>query len=105
MVVTKTPNAAGIASTAVDFQFYEFEEPEEEEGTDPFVENEDGTLDLTLTGKLTVEGNGRFESDVRIPNGRLYVQQTDILQEIEDLKAAIGPIQSDIATLFGTLQG
>jgi hypothetical protein len=96
-------NPAGIGSTEP-FQFYEFEQPEQEEYYDPFVQNEDGTLDLFLTGKIVVDGNGRFKSDVNIPNGRLYVQEVDILQELQDLKASIGPIQSDIATLFLSLQ-
>jgi hypothetical protein len=66
---------AGVASTQLDFKFYEFDPPVQEESNDPF----------TLTGNLTVEKNAEFKQDVEIL-GILTVGTTDILQEIEDLK-------------------
>lgn len=97
--------AVGVASTAPELKFYEFEPPIEEESTDPFIFNEDGTLDFTLTGKLIVEGNARFENNVNIPTGTLTVQEVDILAAIQELQNTLGTIQSDISTLFSTLQG
>jgi hypothetical protein len=76
---------AGVASTQLDFKFYEFDPPVQEEFNDPFTENQDGSLDFNLTGNLTVEKNAEFKQDVEIL-GILTVGTTDILQEIEDLK-------------------
>ena len=95
----------GVATTAPEFEFYEFETPVDEGSNDPFVYNEDGTLDLFLTGKIVVDGNGRFKSNVNIPNGILTVQEVDILAAIQALQATIGTIQNDINILITTLQG
>lgn len=84
---------AGVASTQLDFKFYEFEPPVQEESNDPFTENEDGTLDLDLSGNLTVEKNAEFKQDVEIV-GTLTVGTTDILQEIEDLKTDVQNIKT-----------
>lgn len=93
----------GVATTAPEFKFYEFEIPFDEGNNDPFVYNEDGTLDLFLTGKIVVDGNGRFKSNVNIPNGVLTVQEVDILAAIQELQNRLGIIQSDISTLFNSL--
>lgn len=102
MVVSGSSNV-GVASTAPEFKFYEFETPVDEGSDDPFVYNEDGTLDVFLTGKIVVDGNGRFKSDVNIPNGTLTVQEVDILTAIQELQNTLGTIQSDISTLFSSL--
>lgn len=104
MTASGSPNV-GVATTAPEFKFYEFETPVDEGSNDPFVYNEDGTLDLFLTGKIVVDGNGRFKSNVNIPNGILTVQEVDILAAIQALQATIGTIQNDINILVTTLQG
>lgn len=102
MIVYGSSNV-GVATTAPELKFYEFEIPFDEGNNDPFVYNEDGTLDLFLTGKIVVDGNGRFKSDVNIPNGVLTVQEVDILAAIQELQNTLGTIQSDISTLFDSL--
>jgi hypothetical protein len=83
---------AGITSTQLDFKFYEFDSPVQEESNDPFIENQDGSLDFNLTGDLTVEKNAEFKQDVEIL-GTLTVGTTDILQEIQNLKTDVQNIK------------
>ena len=103
MIVYGSSNVGVATTTAPELKFYEFEIPFDEGNNDPFVYNEDGTLDLFLTGKIVVDGNGRFKSDVNIPNGVLTVQEVDILAAIQGLQNTLGTIQSDISTLFDSL--
>lgn len=100
MTVSGSSNV-GVASTAPEFKFYEFETPVDEGNNDPFVYNEDGTLDVFLTGKIVVDGNGRFKSDVNIPNGVLTVQEVDILAAIQELQNNISNINLFLTTLQG----
>jgi hypothetical protein len=86
-----------IGATEPPFVF-EFEPPEElelEEYADAFTFNEDGTVDLDLSGQATIRGERlrvkqrlRVEGDAVI-DGDLIVQGIDILAEIELLKQSI----------------
>ena len=98
--------AVGIASTVVGPEFV----PQEPVFIDPedtdeelFNFNEDGSVDLDLTGKLDVTKRAKFDDDVII-DGVLTVQGVDILQEIENLNAAIGTIQTEISGILLSIQ-
>jgi hypothetical protein len=94
----------GIASTEIiGPEFTPQEPPEMPETNDPFVFNEDGSVDLDLSGKLDVTKRAKFDDDVTI-DGILTVQGVDILQEIENLNAAIGGLQGEIAAILTSLQ-
>jgi hypothetical protein len=94
----------GIASTEIiGPEFIPQEPPEMPETNDPFVLNEDGSVDLDLSGKLDVTKRAKFDDDVTI-DGVLTVQGVDILEEIENLNAAIGGLQGEIAAILTSLQ-
>jgi hypothetical protein len=96
--------AVGIASTEIiGPEFTPQEPPEMPETNDPFILNPDGSVDLDLSGKLDVKKRAKFDDDVTI-DGILLVQGVDILQEIENLNAAIGTIQSDISGILLSIQ-
>jgi hypothetical protein len=96
--------AVGAATTEIiGPEFTPQEPPEMPESNDPFVFNEDGTVDLDLSGKLDVKKRAKFDDDVTI-DGILTVQGVDILQAIEDLNAAIGALQTEIGAIQTSLQ-
>jgi hypothetical protein len=92
--------SVGIATTEPPFVF-EFQPPPPEDLIDyydPFVFNEDGTVDLDINGKARVRGE-RLRVDGRlrvlgnaVVEGDLIVQNVDILEEIENLKNSIAAI-------------
>ncbi len=79
----------------------EFDPPEElqfEQYQDPFILNEDGTIDLDLSGEATIRGERlrvkerlRVDGEVVI-DGDLIVQGIDILAEIQSIKDSIDAI-------------
>jgi hypothetical protein len=75
--------AVGIASTYLEFEFYEFEPPEDPNEPQIFTINNDKTVDLDLSGDAI------FRKDVDI-KGDLIVQNIDILQEIQTIKTYLG---------------
>jgi len=62
------------------FEFTPPEELEEVQYYDPFTFNEDGSVDLDLSGNLNVSGNAEIEGD-------LIVQGVNILESIQALLA------------------
>jgi hypothetical protein len=56
----------GTANTYLDFEFYEFEQPVEEEVAQPFTENEDGTLDINVKNAVV---SGIITSSLFVGNG------------------------------------
>jgi hypothetical protein len=72
--------------------------PKLPKSNDPFIYNADGTIDFNLSGKLNVKKRAKFNSNVRI-EGTLFVQDVDILQEIQNLNNIIGTLQSQISSL------
>jgi hypothetical protein len=94
------------ASTEPPFVF-EFQPPPQEEMVDyydPFVFNEDGTVDLDINGKARVRGERlRVDGRLRVMGnafveGDLIVQDVDILAEIELLKQSIANNQPGLAS-------
>jgi hypothetical protein len=79
--------AVGTATTYLEFEFYEFEQPAEDEVPQPFTVNEDGTVDLDLSGDAI------FRKDVDV-KGDLIVQTVNILEEIQDIKTDIQAIKT-----------
>lgn len=71
--------SVGIGTTEI-FEFTPPEELEEVQYYDPFTFNENGSVDLDLTGNLTVSGNVEIEGD-------LIVQGVNILESIQTLLA------------------
>lgn len=80
----------GIGTTHLEFQFYEFETPEQPESVDVFNVNEDGSVDLDLSGRLDVEKKAMFNGNVEITTGNLTIQDVNILEEINAIKQFIG---------------
>jgi cytoskeletal protein CcmA (bactofilin family) len=83
----------------------EFDPPEQlefEEYPDPFTLNEDGTIDMDLSGEATIRGERlrvkerlRVEGDAVI-DGDLIVQGIDILAEIQSIKQSIAAINLNL---------
>jgi len=76
----------------LEFQFYDFEPPEQPESIDVFNVNEDGSIDLDLTGGLDVEKKANFNGNVEITTGNLTIQDVNILEEINAIKQFVGMI-------------
>lgn len=96
--------AVGTASTEIiGPEFTPQEPPVRPETNDPFTLNPDGSVDLDLSGKLDVTKRAKFDDNVTI-DGTLLVQEVDILQEIENLNAAIGTIQSQVGSILLSIQ-
>jgi hypothetical protein len=76
----------------LEFQFYDFEPPEQPESIDVFNVNEDGLIDLDLTGGLDVEKKANFNGNVEIMTGNLTIQDVNILEEINAIKQFVGMI-------------
>ena len=76
----------------LEFQFYDFDSPEQPESVDVFNINEDGAVDLDLTGGLDVEKKANFNGNVEITTGNLTIQDVNILEEINAIKQFIGMI-------------
>ncbi len=93
--------AVGIGSTVFVPEFIPqqpvFVDPEDTD-EELFNFNEDGSVDLDITGKLDVTKRANFDDDVKI-DGVLTVQGVDILQEIENLNQSISSINSLLSTL------
>jgi hypothetical protein len=80
----------GAATTYLEFEFPVFEPPIEEESADAFTENEDGSVDLDLSGRLDVEKKATFNGNVEITTGNLTIQEVNILNEINSIKQFVG---------------
>jgi hypothetical protein len=80
----------GTGSTFLEFQFYEFPQQEIPQNNDPFTINEDGSIDLDLSGTLDVEKKATFDGNVEITTGNLTVQGVNILTEINAIKQFVG---------------
>ena len=76
----------------LEFQFYNFDSPEQPESVDVFNINEDGSVDLDLTGGLDVEKKANFNGNVEITTGNLTIQDVNILEEINAIKQFVGMI-------------
>lgn len=76
----------------LEFQFYDFDSPEQPESVDVFNINEDGSVDLDLTGGLDVEKKVNFNGNVEITTGNLTIQDVNILEEINAIKQFVGMI-------------
>lgn len=76
----------------LEFQFYDFDSPEQPESVDVFNINEDGSVDLDLTGGLDVEKKANFNGNVEITTGNLTIQDVNILEEINAIKQFVGMI-------------
>ena len=88
----------GIASTEIVAPEIIPQEPSEKpESNDPFTLNEDGSVDLDLSGKLDVTKRAKFDDNVRI-EGTLFVQDVDILQEIQNIQANINTLLQSIGS-------
>ena len=74
----------------LEFQFYDFDSPEQPESVDVFNINEDGSVDLDLTGGLDVEKKANFNGNVEITTGNLTIQDVNILEEINAIKQFVG---------------
>ncbi len=91
----------GTASTEIVAPEFVPQEPSERpESNDPFTINEDGTVDLDLSGKARIRGellrvDGRLDVlGNAIVDGDLIVQDVDILQEIQNIQANINSINT-----------
>jgi hypothetical protein len=82
--------AVGTGSSVLEFQFYQFDSPEQPESVEVFNINEDGSVDLDLTGRLDVEKKAMFNGNVEITTGNLTIQDVNILEEINAIKQFIG---------------
>ena len=82
--------AVGSGATVLDFQFYEFPEQEIPQNNDPFTINEDGSVDLDLSGRLDVEKKATFKGNVELTTGNLTIQGVNILDEINAIKQFVG---------------
>jgi hypothetical protein len=86
---------------------FEFQPPPPEDVVDyydPFVLNEDGTVDLDINGKARIRGE-RLRVDGRlrvlgnaVVEGDLIVQDVDILEEIQGIKQSIAAINLGLAS-------
>ena len=76
----------------LEFQFYDFDSPEQPESVDVFNIKEDGSVDLDLTGGLDVEKQANFNGNVEITTGNLTIQDVNILEEINAIKQFVGMI-------------
>lgn len=76
----------------LEFQFYDFDSPEQPESVEVFNINEDGSVDLDLTGGLDVEKKANFNGNVEITTGNLTIQDVNILEEINAIKQFVGMI-------------
>lgn len=79
-------------ATYLEFQFYEFETPQQPNSVEVFNINEDGSVDLDLTGTLDVEKKATFDGNVEITTGNLTVQSVNILDELNAIKQFVGMI-------------
>jgi hypothetical protein len=103
--------AVGIGSSAIEppALFVPQEPQEAPETNDPFTINADGSIDMDLSGKATIRGERlRVEQRLRVIGNAeidsdLFVQNVDILQEIQNLNAAIGSIQSQVGSILSSL--
>jgi hypothetical protein len=82
--------STGAGSTHLEFEFYNFEPPEEPDSVDVFNVNEDGSVDLDITGRLDVEKKAMFNGNVEITTGNLKIQDVNILEEINAIKQFVG---------------
>jgi hypothetical protein len=80
----------GSATTYLEFEFPEFEPPESPDDIDLFNINEDGSVDLDLSGRLDVEKKATFNGNVEITTGNLTIQGVNILNEINSIKQFVG---------------
>lgn len=78
--------SVGTATTYMEFEFYEFEQPELPETNDVFEIKENGDVDLDLSGQAI------FRKDVDV-KGDLIVQTINILDEIQNIKTDIQNIK------------
>jgi hypothetical protein len=84
---------------------FEFQPPPPEDVIDyydPFILNEDGTVDLDINGKARIRGE-RLRVDGRlrvlgnaVVEGDLIVQNVDILAEIQSIKQGIAAINLNL---------
>ena len=88
--------SVGAATTHLEFEFYEFEYPEPPDTPQPFTVNGDGSVDLDLSG------NAIFRNDVDVKED-LFVQDVNILEEINSIKEAIGLINQNSNTILSSL--
>lgn len=65
---------------------------------DPFVINGDGSYDLNIDGKITVDKASKFKSNLTV-DGELVVQGVNILDEIESINQSIQSINSSLSAL------
>ena len=83
--------------------------PKMGKSNDPFTINANGTIDMDLSGKATIRGERlRVEKRLRVKGNAeidsdLFVQNVDILQEIQDLKAIVGQLQGSINSINSIL--
>ncbi len=86
---------------------FEFQPPPPEDVIDyydPFILNEDGTVDLDINGKARIRGE-RLRVDGRlrvlgnaVVEGDLIVQDVDILAEIQSIQQSIAAINLGLAS-------
>jgi hypothetical protein len=82
--------AVGSGATVLEFEFPTFESPESPDEVEVFGINEDGSVDLDLSGKLDVEKKATFKGNVEITTGSLTIQGVNILEEINAIKQFVG---------------
>jgi hypothetical protein len=80
----------GAGTTHLEFEFYQFDPPEQPPSVQVFNIRGDGSVDLDLTGRLDVEKKATFNGNVEIATGNLTIQDVNILEEINAIKQFIG---------------
>jgi hypothetical protein len=80
----------GTGATVLEFEFPVFDTPESPDEIEVFNINEDGSVDLDLSGRLDVEKKGTFNGNVEITTGNLTIQGVNILEEINAIKQFVG---------------
>lgn len=80
----------GTGATVLEFGFPQIEPPESPDDVEVFNVNEDGSVDLDISGTLDVEKKATFEGNVEITTGNLTIQGVNILEEINAIKQFVG---------------